>query len=399
MTIKEQLQSILASSQSMERDFIAGLTQAEKTATGEFENWSAKDVVAHTNYWIDQCASQVDAWADGNKVVPAPPFDQANKEVFQQFAGQSWQQIQSFSDQANTRIVESVAALDDETLHGRSYASEGRQLWQSIVQTAYSHKLAHLSEYFIDRDMPEKAASLWAEWVDLVAPLDPSDDWQGAIHYNAACSLALADDLAGALRELEQGLRLQPSLRAWSRQDSDLENLHNLDEYKQLIAGEAWWQALQAGPIAESLADQYLRTIWMLREAIDGFEDGGWRRADSDYQRPAGLALHIIQNIDMFTSTGPGEGSSDPLLEVNWQDPDPAALPARKEVLKLLDGVEERLANYLVQADFDRQETQFPWTGSSHLSRVIYGLRHSQHHLADLASELKRQGGQPPSWY
>jgi hypothetical protein len=345
------------------------------------------------------CATQVEAWVQEERVVPSPSFDQANKETYDRYADSSWQEIEELAQQASERIAAAVEQVDEEALLDRSYSSGGRKLWQSIVQTAYSHKLAHFSEYYIERGMAEKSGQLWGDWVQVVSPLDPGGEWQGAVHYNAACSLALAGDSAAALRELKPAFELQPSLRPWSRQDSDLDSLHDMEDFKQLLAQRAWWDALEAGPIPEALADQFLRLVWMLREAVGRFDEKDWLQADTDYRRPAGLALHIVQTMDQFSSLAPGEHAQESLADVNWQDPDVAVFPSQAELLDYLARVESRLARFLSEADLDQAENQFPWTGSSYLSRALYSLRHSQHHLADMASELQRRGQEPPSWY
>lgn len=100
----------------------------------------------------------------------------------------------------------------------------------------------------------------------------------------------------------------------------------------------------------------------------------------------------------MYSSLVSEGDSKEPLLNVDWENPDASALPSQEELLGLLDRVEEKLATFLSQADLAGKETQYPWTGSTLLSRAAYCLRHTQHHLADMASDLKRRGLKPPDW-
>jgi hypothetical protein len=40
-------------------------------------------------------------------------------------------------------------------------------------------------------------------------------------------------------------------------------------------------------------------------------------------------------------------------------------------------------------------ESVHPWTGPTRLGKLIYDLRHLQHHLGAISAELKRRGIQP----
>jgi hypothetical protein len=56
------------------------------------------------------------------------------------------------------------------------------------------------------------------------------------------------------------------------------------------------------------------------------------------------------------------------------------------------------MARFLVDSDLEAKETFFPWTGSTLLSRALYTLRHTQHHLAELSAELGQHGVNTPDW-
>jgi tetratricopeptide (TPR) repeat protein len=256
----------------------------------------------------------------------------------------------------------------------------------------------HYSQFYQEQGQKEEAGQLWSEWAELVSPLDEGPEWQGNVHYNAACSLALAGDAQGALLELRKGLELRPSSKAWSRQDSDLDILHDLPEYKELYAPAYWWEALEANAQAEAVADQFLRTLSMLRIAVSTFPESEWRVGESLYQRPASLALHIVQSIDFYSALKPGDSSEDQLTQINWEERNSSKLPSQVELLGFLDKVEERLAKFITKSDFQAEEKLFLWTGFTVLSRAMYNLRHTQHHLADMAMELQRRGLTPPDW-
>jgi hypothetical protein len=271
-------------------------------------------------------------------------------------------------------------------------------MWEPMVQLAYTHKLLHISDFYIQRGRLEDSGSLWSDWAELVSPLDASDRWQGRVHYNAACGLALAGNHQGALDELGKSLERIPGMKAWARLDSDLSILHGSQEFRELITAKYWWKALEANAQAESIADQFIRTFTMFREAVSAFSSEGWLQGETNYQRPAGVALHIAQTAGMFSSLEPADPFDHPAMQVNWESSDPAVFPEQGEFLKFLDSVEEKLALFISAADLSSAEVQFPWTGSTKLSRMLYTLRHTQHHLADMAMELQRRGFRPPDW-
>lgn len=398
MTIKDQMLAILEKARESELAFIASLSEEEKTEGSSFERWSAKDDLAHTSYWSDMRARQALAFIREEDFGPVPQYERANVEVYEQYAESHWDEVMALAEQGNARMIEAIQSMDEEELNGPSAILEGTPMWQWLLGVAFTHKLLHFSDFYEQHGHKEAVSRLWKEWAEAASPLDSGPDWQGGVHYNAACSLALVGEVDAALDELKQGLELRPGLKGWSRLDSDLASLHDDPRYKELFAPAYWWKALEAGLQHEALADQWLRTFFMLRNAIETLSDEEWMKGETLYQRPVSLVLHILQSTDGYTAMEPGEGSEDPLTQINWQERDTSKLPTQPAVLAYLDVVEKRVAQLLVKADFEAEEKLFAWTGKTILSRILYALRHTQHHLADLAMELKRRGFEPPNW-
>jgi hypothetical protein len=398
MAIKEQLLRILEQSRQAELAFIASLTAANKEEQGTFEEWAAKDFLAHANYWQDFHIERIERWQRGEELGPDPQFDETNRVVFDRFAGMQWDEIEAFAGETDRKTQAVLKTLDEEAFTGPSVGSEGMKFWQAVLGNFYTHKLLHYSDFYMKHDRKEEAGRLWGDWAEQVETLDPGAEWQGGVHYNAACSLALSGDKEGALESLRKGLELRPGLKNWSRHDADLAILHDDPRYREFFAPGYWWQALETGPQVEALADQFLRALTMLRAAVNTCPEEEWRQGESLYQRPAGLALHIAQTIDLYSTVKAGEGSGDPLANINWEEREAERFPPQGEFLSYLDVAEERLARFLASSDLLAEESLFPWTGATRLSRALYTLRHTQHHLADFAMELKRRGLRPPEW-
>ena len=397
MARKESLLAVLERSQSVRNAFVSGLPDDQRFATGTYEAWCAKDALAHTAYWIDHRAAVEAARARGGELPPAVHYEQANAACFQRFCNCSWDEVQAFAGAAYARLAEAVNALSEEQLAAPDPRS-GRPVWQDIVGTAYSHLIEHLAGFYAASGQSRRAGQLWSEWGDLVAPLDESAQWQGLVHYNVACGLSLSGNADAALAELRQALQLRPDFTAWSRQDSDLRAVRDKPEYRTLYAPEYWWAAMEASPQAEAMADQFVRTLAMFREAVKAFPADEWRKGDTPYQRPAGLALHAVEAMDDYAALKPGESGRGRRFNVDWEEKDSQKLPSQKELLAYLGEVEQRLAHFLAEADLAAGEELFRWTGSTLLSRMTYVLRHTQHHLAEMCLELHRRGHRAPQW-
>ncbi len=397
MSLKDQVLHVLEHSEQVQQRFVCGLSEAERSARGTYERWSAKDQLAHMAFWMDHRARRLSARARGEEPPPSlPHYEQANAECFQRYCDSPWPKVEEMAQSAFAELAGFVRATSEEVLLAPGDDTDGRPLWANIIGVGYTHPLMHLAGFYTEREQREKAGELWRNWGEWVAPLDKSNDWQGLVHYNMACSLALSGLNQQAVAELRQALQLRPGFTSWSRQDTDLKSLHDLPEYRDLYAPAYWWKAIDAGAEAEALADQFMRAFSMLRGAIEAFPAEQWRHGDTLYQRPAGLALHALESTLGYCARKPGQAPAGP--DTSWEDKDSSKLPSQEQMLSYLQQTEQAVAGFLADADLSATEDLFPWTGSSLLSRAAYMLRHTQHHLAEMCLELHRRGIKAPDW-
>jgi hypothetical protein len=234
-TMKRELAELLQKGHQLEKEFIATLTDEERNAEGTFENWTAKDNIAHNAYWRKQHAEDVLAVLAG-KTPAHVDDDQINPEVYSQHKDQSWEDVDTLVETSLKRMGEAIALIsEDDLLRDDFYPWEqGRPLWREIVTNIYTHPVIHLSEWHIKRGSSSRAAEIYQEMTGQLTSLDDSPDWQGTIRYNNACSFSLLGDKETAINELGEALKLNPGLTEWSRQDPDFEP----------IRGEAGYQAL-----------------------------------------------------------------------------------------------------------------------------------------------------------
>ncbi|NIS80977.1 MAG: hypothetical protein GTO14_12400, partial [Anaerolineales bacterium] len=181
MTLKDQLLQIMDKSRATELEFIANLTDEDRTQDGTYEKWSAKDILAHVNYWEDVRSTRAVGWVRGEELEPLPTFEQANTECHARFSQSTWDEVEAFAKQTHAKMVETIRDMDEEILAGPSVESEERKMWDSLVMAAYTHKLGHFSNFYQDSERMEAASRLWSEWAKLVSPLDAGSEWQGGV--------------------------------------------------------------------------------------------------------------------------------------------------------------------------------------------------------------------------
>ena len=151
--------------------------------------------------------------------------------------------------------------------------------------------------------------------------------------------------------------------------------------------------------IPATVSDQYKRTLMMFREAVSAFPADEWRTGDSSYQRPAGVALHVVQTIDYYTSGKTEEEFPwGYRFKVDWENEHSELLPTQDELNKYFNEMEANLSEWFMQTDMSASEETYKWTGETKLGHAIYVLRHTHHHTAEMLLELHRRGYKAPVW-
>ena len=139
-------------------------------------------------------------------------------------------------DGSRAAIIEQVQTLSEEALNApNQFPSIAEPVWREVCGDVM-HINGHLWPIIYERGDLAYAAEISDREAVLAAGLNNSPEWQGLVHYNLACRLALNGHTERALELLEVALRERPNLKDWSQQDSDLVSLHDDPRYKALIA-------------------------------------------------------------------------------------------------------------------------------------------------------------------
>jgi hypothetical protein len=160
--------------------------------------------------------------------------------------------------------------------------------------------------------------------------------------------------------------------------------------------------AEEAYTLVSSVKDQWARAWAMWEDMIRSIPDDEWRKGDIDYLIPARHLIHVAVGDDVFSSDTPFD-EYDHLqcfgLEA-WKTP-PGQLPSKETALDTLADiratVEARFAK-LDDAALLESEKIHPWTGQTRVGKLLYNLRHIQHHLGEVNAELIRRGIKGVGW-
>jgi len=147
--------------------------------------------------------------------------------------------------------------------------------------------------------------------------------------------------------------------------------------------------------ISESLLEAFSLTWEMYRDAIENIPEEHWRAGEIDYLIPSRLTLHAIESIDGYFSPS-DEFAPGYRFDIDGWDTAPAEqLPTKDQARTYLREVREKAESWLRgldDSDLLSPETEYPWTGSTLLGRVLYALAHSRQHLGEVNAELRRRG-------
>jgi hypothetical protein len=170
--------------------------------------------------------------------------------------------------------------------------------------------------------------------------------------------------------------------------------------------------------VAEAIYRQYRALFQMLRNAIEQCPEELWARPLDEaafWQQ----ALHAISSTQMYLRDSPkdpaqrsdreqlmrdlgltmkdwSDGEKDRLREVlqKLTEPDfhPPIVPSKQTLLAYIEETAALCTQRLAQREQFASSNPFEWTGPTVVERLIYNLRHTQHHIGRLHSILGRHG-------
>jgi hypothetical protein len=147
--------------------------------------------------------------------------------------------------------------------------------------------------------------------------------------------------------------------------------------------------------ISESIIENLSLTWEMYSEAINSIPNLHWRTGEIDYLIPARLILHALETLDFYSTASPDKYTHGYRFKVDRKTARPRQLPTKAQLDAYLGEVKAKTESWLKgleDKDLLSPESEFPWTGSTVLCRVLYSLEHCRQHFGELNAELRIRG-------
>jgi uncharacterized damage-inducible protein DinB len=152
----------------------------------------------------------------------------------------------------------------------------------------------------------------------------------------------------------------------------------------------------------KAIEEQFRRAFGMWKEEIGNIPAKEWRRGEIDYLVPARHLCHLIVTADYYLGRkSPEEYDWNCYFGGDWEELKTSRLPRKSDALKKLSEFEEVMMSRfaaLTDEDLWKKETQSPWTGKTLAGKLLYLLRHSQHHVGEMHAELRHRGIKRARW-
>lgn len=164
-------------------------------------------------------------------------------------------------------------------------------------------------------------------------------------------------------------------------------------------------------PLVKALHAQFYRTYRMWKEELSKIPSRDWHKSTDDYLHPSRQVIHTLQAIDCYTS-------NKDAFRYNWKQFFPLCqepinpferewiekainLPGKKESLELLEQWWQKFFAYLKtlnDQDLVKPNKLHRHTGHTLFEKLIYILRHTQHHLGEINTDLRLRNLNRVDW-
>jgi hypothetical protein len=164
-----ELRRAIEEAQAEETRFAAALPERERKASGTHEQWSAKDLVAHTAAAKGRLAAALEDAAVGRH----PSLEHDEADVYAANAAASWSDIEARAEAAAESLLEQLSALCDRRLTDRSAFGwlDGRSIGAVAIGYAVTHPLTHLADFREQHAGREAGAATRARLIEILESL------------------------------------------------------------------------------------------------------------------------------------------------------------------------------------------------------------------------------------
>lgn len=226
--------------QAHEEAYRASLSPEERAQAGAADHWAPKEIIAHFAYWKARQTERLAAAADHASMPDAPPWEQVNDETWPEHSRLTWDEAVARSDKATSDLIAAVERLPAEQFADlQTPESAGDRLIATTMGNSYAHVVQHLSDHYLAKGEPERATQVQQEFLQAIVASGLGEAAEMFTRYNLACYYALHGQQSNAVAELRLALPKRPDLKAFAREDHDLDSLRDDPAFKSLLATES----------------------------------------------------------------------------------------------------------------------------------------------------------------
>jgi hypothetical protein len=238
--LKNKLLELVAQARENELSLIAEIDEQERTISGTFQEWAAKDELVHIAAWKGIMCERFRAFQADQTPPAFDDWDAVNEEIFERHKDDTWSEAVDYLEVSYSQMVEQIQAVsEDDLLDGQRYPwLRGRSLFRQTIHNGYFHPQGHIAFWYSKRGDPGRGNQLMEQVTDQMQSLDESPAWRGQTIYNLACYYALSGDKERAIDRLGQAFSLSSDMVEWSKEDSDLTSIWDDPGYLALV--EQW---------------------------------------------------------------------------------------------------------------------------------------------------------------
>ncbi len=167
---KAMLLSLIDYAHDLRMAWMAGLSDQDRSAAPNSDNWGARAILAHLAHWNLALLRAVDMHARGESV----PFQWQDMhaqtaQVLAASAGREWAETAAEAEQAFDALRVWAERLTQEELDaGDDFAWQTDDpLWVSFLGNIYFHYLEHLAANYDAAGQPEQAAALQSKMAEV----------------------------------------------------------------------------------------------------------------------------------------------------------------------------------------------------------------------------------------
>jgi hypothetical protein len=233
---KKSVLELIDSTQSDLQELLNSLTPEERKTKGNLKKWSVKDMISHLNFWGQHFLRQLNKSAKGEKVPLSGDYlDQVNDGVLYEHMDQTLEDALAEYEKIHQELMGVYRSFPAEDMSEPKKYSwlEGRPMSDRILGNLVWHPQSHIADFYVKRGQLDKATALQEA---LTEKLKGFPTWGANAVYNAACFYALNGMAEKAIACLKTAFAQRPDLIEWSKQDSDLDSLRGLPEFKNLFS-------------------------------------------------------------------------------------------------------------------------------------------------------------------